>query len=56
MGSAAAIGVAISVTYRLCTVALGLLGGLFLLAPGGRQTRREALEASRDGEESAGAD
>lgn len=56
MGSAAAIGVAISVTYRLCTVALGLLGGLFLLAPGGRETRREALEASRDVEESAGAD
>jgi hypothetical protein len=56
MGAEAALGVAVSVTYRLCSVALGLFGGLFLLAPGGREVRREALEAAREAEESPGAD
>jgi len=50
MGSVAALGVAVSVTYRLCTVALGLAGGLFLLVPGATPVR-ELLE-----EEAAAAD
>lgn len=45
MGDAAAIGVAVSVTYRLCNVVLGLFGGLFMLLPGGGALRHEVLEA-----------
>jgi uncharacterized membrane protein YbhN (UPF0104 family) len=56
MGAEAALGVAVSVTYRLCNVALGLVGGLLLLAPGGREVRREAVAAAREAEESTGAD
>ncbi len=36
LGSAATLGLAVSVSYRLCMMALGLLGGLFLLVPGAR--------------------
>jgi uncharacterized membrane protein YbhN (UPF0104 family) len=43
-GSEFALGVAISVTYRLCTLALGLCGGSFLLLPGGRRVRGEVRE------------
>jgi uncharacterized protein (TIRG00374 family) len=45
MGDVATVGVAVSVTFRLCNVVLGLLGGLFMLLPGGRVIRREVLEA-----------
>jgi len=41
VGAEAALGVAISITYRLCTVALGLAGGIALLLPGGRRVRGE---------------
>lgn len=41
LGAEAALGVAVSITYRLCTVALGLAGGVGLLLPGGRRVRSE---------------
>ncbi|QDU67522.1 lysylphosphatidylglycerol synthase transmembrane domain-containing protein [Engelhardtia mirabilis] len=34
MGQSIAIGVAVSVTFRLCQILLGLIGGLYLLRPG----------------------
>jgi uncharacterized protein (TIRG00374 family) len=36
LGSTPALGVAVSVSYRLCMMVIGLLGGLFLLVPGAR--------------------
>jgi uncharacterized protein (TIRG00374 family) len=36
IGASASLGVAVSVSFRLCQLLLGLLGGLFLLAPGAR--------------------
>ena len=44
LGSPASLGVAVSVTYRLLMMALGLAGGVFLLMPGARNVREE-LEA-----------
>jgi uncharacterized protein (TIRG00374 family) len=44
LGAAPTLGVAVSVTYRLLMMGIGLLGGLFMLLPGGRDVRREALE------------
>ena len=41
LGSTQPLGVAVSVTYRLLTVALNLLGGVFLILPGGREVRAE---------------
>ncbi|MBK7641851.1 MAG: flippase-like domain-containing protein [Planctomycetes bacterium] len=41
LGSTQPLGVAVSVTYRLLTVALNLAGGLFLLLPGGKEVREE---------------
>ncbi len=37
-----ALGVAVSVTFRLCQLGIGLLGGLFLLFPASRSELREA--------------
>jgi hypothetical protein len=45
MGAGMALGVAVSVTYRLCNAAFGLLGGIFLLLPGGAEMRDEVREA-----------
>lgn len=42
IGASAALGVAVSVTFRLSQLALGLLGGLFLLFPGSRDELRAA--------------
>jgi uncharacterized protein (TIRG00374 family) len=50
MGDVAAIGVAVSVTYRVCNMALGLIGGLFMLLPGGSSLRHEVLEAEAEWE------
>lgn len=47
-GSPGALGVAVSVTYRLCTVVLGLAGGLFLLTRGAPAVR-EAEAAMHEG-------
>jgi hypothetical protein len=41
LGAPSALGIAVSVTYRLLNTALGLFGGLFLLLPGGREARRD---------------
>lgn len=41
LGASATIGVAVSVSYRLCLMVIGLVGGLFLLVPG---TRAEIAE------------
>jgi len=41
LGASATLGVAVSVTYRLLMMALGLVGGLFLLVPSGRTVRQE---------------
>jgi hypothetical protein len=39
------VGVAVSITFRLLMMALGLMGGLLLLLPGGRDVRSELDEA-----------
>lgn len=36
LGSSASLGVAVSVSYRLCMMVIGLAGGIFLLLPGAR--------------------
>ena len=45
VGASASLGVAVSVSFRLCQLLLGLLGGLFLLAPG---ARAELVELEAD--------
>lgn len=47
-GDSYTLGVATSVTFRICLALLGLAGGLVLLAPGGRQMRSEFQEAERE--------
>ena len=44
LGRPATLGVAASVTYRLCYMGLGLVGGLTLFLPGGRAVRAEVRE------------
>ena len=47
IGASGALGVAVSVTFRLTQLGLGLLGGAYLLLPSGRRAVREAeLDAS----------
>lgn len=41
LGSPSTLGVAVSVAYRLLTAIPGLVGGIFLLLPGGRGVRAE---------------
>jgi uncharacterized protein (TIRG00374 family) len=50
LGAAPTLGIAVSVTYRLLTMGMSLLGGIFMLLPGGRTVRatRAALEAQND--------
>ncbi len=45
VGESPALGVAVSIGFRLCQLLLGLLGGLFLLLPG---ARREWAEVEHD--------
>jgi hypothetical protein len=47
LGSSATVGVATSITFRLVMMAMGLVGGLFLLLPGGKATLHEAVEVDR---------
>jgi glycosyltransferase 2 family protein len=49
LGRPATLGVAVSITYRLLTMVLGLIGGVFLLLPGGRDVREE-LEHEKEHE------
>lgn len=46
LGAPTTLGVAVSVTYRLLMMGIGLAGGIFLLLPGGRDVRREIEEES----------
>ncbi len=41
MGAPATLGIAVSVTYRLLSMGMGLAGGLFLLLPSGRKVREQ---------------
>jgi uncharacterized membrane protein YbhN (UPF0104 family) len=41
MGANGAMGVAVSVTFRLCQLVFGLFGGVFLLLPAGKAELRE---------------
>lgn len=53
MGSTSSLGVAVSVTFRLCNVILSLLGGLCLLLPGSGGSAAEVrrlAEMDREGE------
>jgi len=50
LGAGATLGVATSVGYRLCNMAIGLLGGVFLLLPGARDERAQ-LDKLRHGED-----
>lgn len=49
LGSTQVLGVAVSVTYRLLTVALNLSGGIFLLLPGGKEVRAEIEHEQEQG-------
>ena len=40
-GGSATIGFAVSIAWRLCMIAIGLFGGLFLLLPGGKLSDSE---------------
>jgi uncharacterized protein (TIRG00374 family) len=46
LGSPSTLGVAVSVAYRLLTAVPGLVGGLFLLLPGGRSVRKDIEDGS----------
>jgi glycosyltransferase 2 family protein len=47
LGGVAAIGLAVSISWRLCMVLMGLAGGLFLLAPGARMSQQERAQLAR---------
>jgi uncharacterized protein (TIRG00374 family) len=49
LGSSRTLGLATSITFRLALMAVGLLGGLLLLLPGGRETLAEAQSAEAGG-------
>jgi uncharacterized protein (TIRG00374 family) len=48
LGSSRTLGLATSITFRLALMAVGLLGGLLLLLPGGRETLAGAHSAEAD--------
>ncbi len=48
VGASGALGVAVSVAYRLCQVLLGLAGGLYLLRPAHRRDLRAAERERAD--------
>ena len=47
LGGSKAIGIAACVAWRLCMFVIGLLGGLFLLLPGGRMSDAERAELAQ---------
>lgn len=49
LGAPATLGIAVSVTFRLLSMLLGLFGGIFLLLPGGRDVRAEIQADAADG-------
>ena len=48
VGADGGLGVAISVTFRLCQLIFGLIGGVFLLLPGQRRELRESEDDAAD--------
>lgn len=50
LGSPSTLGVAVSVAYRLLQAVPGIVGGVFLLLPGGRGVRREIETKDKDKE------
>ena len=54
LGGSATLGVAISITFRLCLMTIGVLGGAFLLVPGSRaELRQLALDTAPPAGDSA---
>lgn len=49
IGTSASVAVAISLAFRICQLALGLFGGIFLLLPGARQELAEAEQSAGPG-------
>ena len=56
LGASATLGVATSITYRLCAGALGITGGIFLLLPGGRPAREQLAESGLGETDAVGPD
>ncbi len=48
IGASVSLGVAVSVTFRLCMLVIGLLGSPFLLFSGNREAIRQAEQGPRD--------
>ena len=42
LGASVALGVAVSISFRICQIFLGLVGGLYLLRPGASAELHEA--------------
>jgi len=51
LSAPATLGIAVSVTFRLLSMGMGLVGGLFLLMPGGAKLREEVHDAEKDAED-----
>lgn len=47
LGGTFSVGFAVSIAWRLCMIGIGLAGGLFVLAPGGRMSEAERAELSK---------
>lgn len=45
LGAQYTLGVATSITYRLCLIVIGLAGGVIMLLPGGRSVRRQFAQS-----------
>lgn len=49
LGAPVTLGIAVSITFRLLSMGMGLVGGLFLLLPSGRKMREQIHEAEQAG-------
>ena len=47
LGGTFSVGFAVSIAWRLCMIGIGLAGGLFVLAPGGRMSEAERAELTK---------
>lgn len=48
LGGTFSVGFAVSIAWRLCMIGIGLAGGLFVLAPGGRMSEAERAELAKN--------